>query len=182
LGDNQYHVGSLSDFNASFDPTWGRLKPIIHPAVGNHEYATAGAHGYFDYFNGPGNPSGPAGERDKGYYSFDIGSWHLIALNSECGRMPRGGRERVRRRVARRAHCDPASPPSALRLPGTAPRSGFRGNHPETRARRGPACEAGRRSPQRRRPRPRPSLHGRAEADPAGIREFVVAQAAPSSG
>ena len=90
LGDNQYHVGSLSDFNASFDPTWGRLKPIIHPAVGNHEYATAGARGYFDYFNGVGNPSGPAGDRDKGYYSFDIGSWHLIALNSECERTARG--------------------------------------------------------------------------------------------
>ena len=42
LGDNQYHVGSLSDFNASFDPTWGRLKPIIH-RLGNHEYGTAGA-------------------------------------------------------------------------------------------------------------------------------------------
>ena len=90
LGDNQYHVGSLSDFTASFDPTWGRLKPIIHPAVGNHEYATAGARGYFDYFNGPGRQSGPAGERDKGYYSFDIGGWHLIALNSECDRIARG--------------------------------------------------------------------------------------------
>jgi acid phosphatase type 7 len=90
LGDNQYHVGSLSDFNASFDPSWGRLKPIIHPAVGNHEYGTTGARGYFDYFNGPGNQSGPAGDRDKGYYSFDIGSWHLIALNSECDRIARG--------------------------------------------------------------------------------------------
>ena len=90
LGDNQYHVGSLPDFNASFDPTWGRLKPIIHPAVGNHEYGTAGARGYFDYFNGPGNQSGPAGDRDKGYYSFDIGSWHLIALNSECQRVAKG--------------------------------------------------------------------------------------------
>ena len=45
--------------------------------------------GYFDYFNGSGNLNGPAGERTKGYYSFDVGSWHLIALNSNCG--PAGG-------------------------------------------------------------------------------------------
>jgi hypothetical protein len=90
LGDNQYHVGSLSDFNGSFDPSWGRVKPIIHPQVGNHEYSTVGARGYFDYFNGPGAPSGPAGDRDKGYYSFDIGGWHLIALNSMCDHTDRG--------------------------------------------------------------------------------------------
>jgi hypothetical protein len=90
LGDNQYHVGSLSDFNTSFDPSWGRVKPIIHPAVGDHEYSTAGARGYFDYFNGAGGPSGQAGDRDKGYYSFDLGSWHLVALNSTCEQIERG--------------------------------------------------------------------------------------------
>jgi hypothetical protein len=52
--------------------------------VGNHEYLTPGAAGYFDYFNGAGNAHGPAGERARGYYSFDVGSWHLIALNSVC--------------------------------------------------------------------------------------------------
>jgi Ca2+-binding RTX toxin-like protein len=91
VGDNQYHVGSLADFNASFDPSWGRVKPIIHPAVGDHEYSTSGARGYFDYFNGPGRLTGPAGDRDKGYYSFDIGSWHLIALNSTCEKLDGGG-------------------------------------------------------------------------------------------
>ena len=85
LGDTQYHVGALSDFNSVFDQTWGRVKPIIRPSVGNHEYSTSNARGYFDYFNGEGRNDGPAGERDKGYYSFDIGSWHLIALNSQCG-------------------------------------------------------------------------------------------------
>jgi hemolysin type calcium-binding protein len=90
LGDNQYHVGSLHDFNTSFDPSWGRLKPIIHPAIGNIEYGTAEARGYFDYFNGEGKRSGPAGDRDKGYYSFDVGSWHLIALNTSCDRIDRG--------------------------------------------------------------------------------------------
>jgi acid phosphatase type 7 len=90
LGDNQYHVGSLGDFNAVFDPTWGRVKSIIHPAIGQREYSTADARGYFDYFNGLGRRSGPAGDRDKGYYSFDVGSWHLIALNSNCDRIDRG--------------------------------------------------------------------------------------------
>jgi hypothetical protein len=85
LGDNQYENGALADFQASFDPTWGRFKAIMYPSAGNHEYNTAGATGYYDYF-GPA-----AGARDKGYYSFDVGSWHLIALNSNCS--PVGGCE-----------------------------------------------------------------------------------------
>jgi Ca2+-binding RTX toxin-like protein len=90
LGDNQYHVGSLSDFKAAFGRSWGRVKPIIHPAVGDHEYSTARARGYFDYFNGRRKQKGPAGARGKGYYSFEIGSWHLIALNSTCERIAKG--------------------------------------------------------------------------------------------
>ena len=58
------------------------MKSITRPAAGNHEYKTTGAAGYFDYFNGTGVATGPAGDRDKGYYSFDVGTWHLIALNS----------------------------------------------------------------------------------------------------
>lgn len=83
-GDVQYERGELSAFMASFHPTWGRLKPLIRPAPGNHEYGVPGAAGYFDYFNGPGQQTGPAGERGAGWYSFDVGSWHVIALNSEC--------------------------------------------------------------------------------------------------
>lgn len=90
VGDTQYHVGALSDYQASFDPTWGRVKSLIRPVPGNHEYSTSNARGYFDYFNGPGRRSGPAGDRDKGYYSFDVGSWHLIALNSRCDQLDRG--------------------------------------------------------------------------------------------
>jgi hypothetical protein len=90
VGDTQYHVGGLSDYMQVFDPTWGRLKPIIHPAAGDHEYGTASARGYFDYFNGVGKQSGPAGDRDKAYYSFDVGAWHLIALNTACDRVDRG--------------------------------------------------------------------------------------------
>ena len=84
LGDAQYEEGTLSAFEASFDLSWGRIKSITYPAAGNHEYYTADAAGYFDYFNGPGNQTGSAGDRSKGYYSFDIGAWHLIALNSNC--------------------------------------------------------------------------------------------------
>ena len=87
LGDIQYEDGTLSKFQQVFDPSWGRLKPLIRPVPGNHEYRVRGAAGYFDYFNGSGRQTGPAGERDRGYYSFDLGSWHLIALNSECSQI-----------------------------------------------------------------------------------------------
>jgi acid phosphatase type 7 len=86
LGDNQYNSGSLSNYRASYDPSWGRVKPITRPVLGNHEPGSAS--GYFDYFNGSGVNNGPAGERGKGYYSFDVGTWHLIALNSNCSRVP----------------------------------------------------------------------------------------------
>ena len=90
LGDTQYHVGSLDDYQGSFDPSWGRVKPIIRPIPGNHEYGTANARGYFDYFNGAGMHTGAAGDRDKGYYSFDVGAWHVVALNSVCDQVDRG--------------------------------------------------------------------------------------------
>jgi hypothetical protein len=79
LGDLQYEDGSLADYRASYDRTWGRLRPISHPVPGNHEYGTAGAEGYFHYFGAA------AGDPDRGYDSFDVGSWHLVALNSNCG-------------------------------------------------------------------------------------------------
>jgi acid phosphatase type 7 len=88
LGDLQYEDGQLAKFMQSFDPTWGRLRGIMRPVPGNHEYRTAGAASYFDYFDGIGAPGGPAGDRDKGYYSFDVGAWHLVALNSECSDRP----------------------------------------------------------------------------------------------
>lgn len=84
LGDNQYEDGALADFQNYYNPTWGTYKPITDPAVGNHEYLTTNAQGYFDYFNGVGNQTGPAGDRSKGYYSYTIGAWHLIALNANC--------------------------------------------------------------------------------------------------
>jgi hypothetical protein len=85
-GDNAYGNGTLAQFNAYFDPNWGRFKELISPTPGNHEYASSSvAKGYFDYFNGVGNQTGPAGDRSRGYYSYDVGEWHFIALNSKKG-------------------------------------------------------------------------------------------------
>lgn len=81
LGDNQYWDGTLAAHLASFAPTWGRLGPLLRPAPGNHEYQTPGAAGYFDYF-GPA-----AGDRTKGWYSYDLGSWHIVVLNSNCSNL-----------------------------------------------------------------------------------------------
>jgi acid phosphatase type 7 len=82
LGDIQYDSATTARINAVYAPTWGRVKSISRPILGNHE--PGAATGYFDYFNGPGVPDGPAGPRGKGYYSFDLGAWHLVALNSNC--------------------------------------------------------------------------------------------------
>ena len=87
LGDNQFSSGSLAAYTASYAPTWGQRRGITHPIAGNRDYLTAGAAGYFDYFNGVGATGGAAGKRDEGYYSFDIGPWHLVALNSNCAQV-----------------------------------------------------------------------------------------------
>jgi Calcineurin-like phosphoesterase len=86
LGDIQYNSASLSNIMGAgaYNDTWGRVKAISRPVLGNHESTGTG---YFDYFNGQGVADGPAGPRGKGYYSFDIGSWHLVALNSNCSRV-----------------------------------------------------------------------------------------------
>ncbi len=92
LGDYQYSCGGYAAALKSYDPTWGRSKSFTFPTVGNHEYLTspegnvgtgcdasnAGANGYFRYFGAR------AGVQGKGYYSFDLGAWHLIALNTQC--------------------------------------------------------------------------------------------------
>jgi hypothetical protein len=82
LGDNQYDDGSLSEYDGAgaYNSTWGFFNPIVHPVPGNHEYGTAGAAGYFGYF-GPSiaNPDGTSG-----YYSLNLGNWHIVALNSNC--------------------------------------------------------------------------------------------------
>ncbi len=84
LGDLQYENGTLADFNTFYNASYGAFKSISYPAAGNHEYNTPNASGYYDYFNGVGVQSGRAGDRSKGYYSFNAGTWHVIALNSNC--------------------------------------------------------------------------------------------------
>jgi acid phosphatase type 7 len=84
LGDVQYEEGTFDQFMGSYDPSWGRVKAITKPVVGNHEYLTPGAAGYFDYFNGAGNQTGPAGQRGQAYYAFDSGQWRWYVLNSNC--------------------------------------------------------------------------------------------------
>ena len=91
LGDNQYDCGGIAAFMASYNPSWGRVKDITRPTTGNHEYLTApdgistgcdpsnaNASGYFEYFGAK------AGNPGQGYYSYDIGAWHAIVLNSSC--------------------------------------------------------------------------------------------------
>jgi hypothetical protein len=88
LGDEQYNCGGAAAFAQSYDPSWGQQKVISHPVPGNHEYWTSGgtdcssqpnAAGYYGYFGSS------AGDPTKGFYSYELGAWHIIALNSECG-------------------------------------------------------------------------------------------------
>jgi Ca2+-binding RTX toxin-like protein len=78
LGDEAYESGTADEFARCYAPTWGRAKARTRPVPGNHEYFSPGARPYYAYF---GAAAGPAG---RGYYSFNQGGWHFIALNAEC--------------------------------------------------------------------------------------------------
>jgi len=78
LGDNAYGSGSAAQFEKCYGPTWGRFKNRTRPAPGNHDYRTLGAAPYFAYFGEA------AGDPKKGYYSYDLGTWHIIVVNSNC--------------------------------------------------------------------------------------------------
>lgn len=80
LGDEQYHNGTLAEFRQFYAPTWGRFKGRTHPAPGNHEYNTRGAAGYFSYFGAAARPDG------RSFYSFDLGGWHVVSLDSNIAR------------------------------------------------------------------------------------------------
>jgi 3',5'-cyclic AMP phosphodiesterase CpdA len=79
LGDHAYENGTPEQFADCYGPTWGRHKARTRPVVGNHDYGTSGAAGYFEYFGVA------AGDPKKGYYSYDLGTWHIVVLNSNCG-------------------------------------------------------------------------------------------------
>ena len=78
LGDNEYENGTSTEFTNCYQPTWGAQKGRTKPSPGNHDYGTAGAAGYYGYFGAA------AGDPAKGYYSYDLGNWHLVSLNSNC--------------------------------------------------------------------------------------------------
>lgn len=78
LGDNVYESGTATEYTNCYDPSWGQFKDRTKPSVGNHEYYTAGATGYYGYFGAS------AGDPTKGYYSYDLGDWHVVVLNSNC--------------------------------------------------------------------------------------------------
>jgi hypothetical protein len=76
LGDNAYDSGTIDEYQNCYGPTWGQFVDRTFPTPGNHEYVTPGADGYFSYF---GDRAGPS---RRGYYSYDIGTWHFVSLNS----------------------------------------------------------------------------------------------------
>ncbi|HST13079.1 MAG TPA: metallophosphoesterase [Terriglobales bacterium] len=78
VGDAAYPDGSDENFAKCYQPTWGRFKDRTRPAPGNHEYHSDGASGYNRYFGSA------AGDPKKGYYRYELGSWHIVVLNSEC--------------------------------------------------------------------------------------------------
>ncbi|HVG44927.1 MAG TPA: metallophosphoesterase [Longimicrobium sp.] len=88
LGDNAYPSGSQRDYTRCYGPSWGRFRGRTHPTPGNHEYFTRGAGPYFAYYGAA------AGPRGLGYYSFDLGAWHVVSLNSIQGTEPGSPQER----------------------------------------------------------------------------------------
>lgn len=106
LGDNAYPRGSLGEFMACYDPTWGRHRTRTRPAPGNHDYLTPGAEGYYSYFGSA------VGDPQRGYYSYDVGTWHVVVLNSNCqavGGCEAGSAEESWLRADLAAHASPCA-------------------------------------------------------------------------
>jgi 3',5'-cyclic AMP phosphodiesterase CpdA len=82
LGDTQYETGNAQDYATAYDKSWGRFLDITYPVVGNHEYLTPGAAGYFGYFAGR--------TRAPGWYAFNKNGWRMYVLNTECGKVDCG--------------------------------------------------------------------------------------------
>jgi hypothetical protein len=81
LGDNAYQEGTLSQYENCYGPSWGQFEDRTRPATGNHDHSTKNAQGYWDYFGSRGGPY------DNYYYSYDLGAWHVVVLNSDCWRV-----------------------------------------------------------------------------------------------
>ena len=78
FGDNAYESGTSAEFDKCYDSSWGHHKARTKPSVGDEDYKTSGASGYFEYFGAA------AGDPQEGYYSYELGSWHVVVLNSNC--------------------------------------------------------------------------------------------------
>jgi hypothetical protein len=100
-GDEAYPEGSAENFRDCYEPSWGRFLDRTLPAIGNHEYETAGAAGYSGYFGSAASPSG------ESWYSLHVGAWHVIVLDSNCDIVGcgRGSRAHVAEGGSRRASC-----------------------------------------------------------------------------
>jgi acid phosphatase type 7 len=85
LGDMVYDARNLAEFRSCYGPTWGKFKARTHPALGNHEYVAPAAGAYFAYWGAQ------AGPQSKGYYSYDLGDWHIVVLNTNCSSAGVGG-------------------------------------------------------------------------------------------
>ena len=77
-GDNAYENGSVKDFRDCYDPTWGAFKDRTRPSAGNHDWQTKDLGGYLGYFGEAAAPNGTS------WYSYDLGAWHVIVLDSDC--------------------------------------------------------------------------------------------------
>ena len=117
LGDEAYPRGSAANFEECYGPSWGRFKERTRPVPGNHEYFTEGASGYFEYFGEA------AGDPEEGYYSYELGYWHVVALNSNCEEVRcglvlprRGGSRRISPPTTSRS-----APSLTCTIPASAP-------------------------------------------------------------
>jgi Concanavalin A-like lectin/glucanases superfamily/Bacterial Ig-like domain len=94
LGDNAYERGTPDEYANCYAPTWGRFKARTKPALGDHDYgdgADPTAAGYFGYFNPQLTALGAsAADPNRGYYSFEAGTWHVVVLNPICGGVASG--------------------------------------------------------------------------------------------
>ena len=176
LGDNQYYCGGYQAFLNSYALSWGQLLSKTYPSVGNHEYLTSGgtgcdssnqnAAGYWRYYAGAADE----GNAGQGWYSFDVGSWHLIALNSNCSQRRRlwNGQPSVQLACRRPGRASPSVSARVLAHPALQLR---RTRKPELPFLLEPAL---RRARGRRPQRPRPHLRALRAADsvrPAGHHE-----------
>ena len=76
LGDLAYYSGTTAEYQNCYEPTYGKFLARSFPAPGNHDYGVPGGDGYYTYFGARAGPD------RRGYYSFDVGGWHIISLNS----------------------------------------------------------------------------------------------------